>query len=632
MKEKTNRIGIRETLAIHRRAVKDMRHAAPGCFAPFLLCSIVKAASPYAAIWLSAQLINELASQRRLEVLGKWVGLILAVTAATELLKAVLERWKNGSSELFDKQYEALYTEKFLSMDYADCDSQETRDRFSQIWQSTNWGGWGFYMLKMYCTQAVEGITGILGAAVLTVSLFTQKVPESAGALTILNHPLFFLGILLMVAGLTCLVPVLNSRVNSVWTQIAEDSRFGNRIYANFLSIEPGNKEKDMDRRMYRQNDLVEHYIRTVNIFGVGSRLATLGQTTVGLNNALAAGLSAILSGVVYVFVCLKALGGAFGIGSVTQYVRALTTFSENVSMLLDTVDHMRTNAGFLKTIYDFLDVPNSMYQGSLTTEKRSDRQYDVEFQDVSFRYPGSDLWALRHVNMKFKVGKRLAIVGENGSGKTTFIKLLCRLYDPQEGQILLNGIDIRKYRYDDYINLFSVVFQDFQLIDQPLGNNVAGSMTYDRERARKALLDAGFGERLAGMKQGLDTMLYKELSEDGVEVSGGEAQKIAIARALYKDAPFIILDEPTAALDPMAEAEIYSKFDEIAGDKTSIFISHRLSSCKFCDEIAVFHDGSVIQQGSHAELVADTNGKYYELWNAQAQYYTEEEEKCPCF
>ena len=631
MKEKTNRIGIRETLAIHRREVKDMRHAAPGCFAPFLLCSIVKAASPYAAIWLSAQLINELASQRRLDVLGKWVGLILAVTAATELLKAVLERWKNGSSELFDKQYEALYTEKFLSMDYADCDSQETRDRFSQIWQSTNWGGWG-YMLKMYATQAVEGITGILGAAVLTVSLFTQKVPESAGALTILNHPLFFLGILLMVAGLTCLVPVLNSRVNSVWTQIAEDSRFGNRIYANFLSIEPGNKEKDMDRRMYRQNDLVEHYIRTVNIFGVGSRLATLGQTTVGLNNALAAGLSAILSGVVYVFVCLKALGGAFGIGSVTQYVRALTTFSENVSMLLDTIDHMRTNAGFLKTIYDFLDVPNSMYQGSLTTEKRSDRQYDVEFQDVSFHYPGSDLWALRHVNMKFKVGQRLAIVGENGSGKTTFIKLLCRLYDPQEGQILLNGIDIRKYRYDDYINLFSVVFQDFQLIDQPLGNNVAGSMNYDRERARKALLDAGFGERLAGMKQGLDTMLYKELSEDGVEVSGGEAQKIAIARALYKDAPFIILDEPTAALDPMAEAEIYSKFDEIAGDKTSIFISHRLSSCKFCDEIAVFHDGSVIQQGSHAKLVADTNGKYYELWNAQAQYYTEEEEKCPCF
>ncbi len=410
----------------------------------------------------------------------------------------------------------------------------------------------------------------------------------------------------------------------SAWNTLAEQVCFGNRVFSHFAFMQPGDKEKDMDRRMYRQSELAEHYVRTVNIFGVGSPVAKASQTTVGLSKALAASLSAVLSGVVYVFVCLKALGGAFGIGSVTQYVSAVTTFSGNAALLLSTVSHMRANAEFLKTIYTFLDIPNSMYQGSLTTEKRSDRQYDVEFRDVSFRYPGSDIWALRHVNMRFKVGKRLAIVGENGSGKTTFIKLLCRLYDPQEGQILLNGIDIRKYRYDDYMGIFSVVFQDFQLICQPLGANVAGSMEYDRDRARKALIDAGFADRLAAMEKGLDTMLYKNLSEDGVEVSGGEAQKIAIARALYKDAPFIILDEPTAALDPIAEAEIYSKFDEIAGNKTAIYISHRLSSCKFCDEIAVFHEGAVIQQGSHAELLADRGGKYYALWNAQAQYYTE--------
>lgn len=148
--------------------------------------------------------------------------------------------------------------------------------------------------------------------------------------------------------------------------------------------------------------------------------------------------------------------------------------------------------------------------------------------------------------------------------------------------------------------------------------------MEYDRDRAYKALVDAGFGDRLKTMEKGLDTVVYKDLSDEGIEVSGGEAQKIAIARALYKDAPFLILDEPTAALDPIAEAEIYSKLDKIAGDKTAIYISHRLSSCKFCDEIAVFHDGKVIQQGTHAELAAEENGKYYELWNAQAQYYME--------
>ena len=178
--------------------------------------------------------------------------------------------------------------------------------------------------------------------------------------------------------------------------------------------------------------------------------------------------------------------------------------------------------------------------------------------------------------------------------------------------------------RYDDYMNIFSVVFQDFQLICQPLGANVAGSMEYDRNRVRKTLIDAGFGDRLASMEKGLDTVLYKDLSENGVDVSGGEAQKIAIARALYKDAPFIILDETTAAPDPIAEAEIYFKFNDIAGDKTAIYISHRLSSCKFCDEIAVFHESAVIQQGTHAELVAIESGKYHELWHAQAQYYTE--------
>ena len=188
-------------------------------------------------------------------------------------------------------------------------------------------------------------------------------------------------------------------------------------------------------------------------------------------------------------------------------------------------------------------------------------------------------------MNLRFSVGSRLAVVGMNGSGKTTFIKLLCRLYDPEEGEILLNGIDIRKYRYDDYIRLFSVVFQDFQLMALPIDQNVAGSASVDAGRAMDCLTRAGFSDRLAAMPKGTATWLYKDLDENGVEISGGEAQKIAIARALYKNAPFIILDEPTAALDPIAEADIYSRFNDIAGDKTAVYISHRLSSCRFCDE-----------------------------------------------
>ena len=624
MKKKAEGMSLRETFAIHRRAARDMRRIAPGCFMPFILCAVVEAASPYAVIWLSARLVDELSTLRRPEILAKWVLWIVAVSAAAELLKAVLERWKNVRSELLDRQKEVLYTEKFLRMDYADCDRQETRDLFSQIRQNADWSGWGFAHLKLYYTQAVQGITGILGAAALTVSLFTRQVPTSAGKLTALNHPLFLVGILLLIAAVTCLGPALVGRAYSAWNTLAEQVCFGNRVFSHFVFMQPGDKEKDMDRRMYRQSELAEHYVRTVNIFGVGSPVAKASQTTVGLSKALAASLSAVLSGVVYVFVCLKALGGAFGIGSVTQYVSAVTTFSGNAALLLSTVSHMRANAEFLKAIYTFLDIPNSMYQGSLTTEKRSDRQYDVEFRDVSFRYPGSDIWALRHVNMRFKVGKRLAIVGENGSGKTTFIKLLCRLYDPTEGVILLNGVDIRKYDYQEYLSIFSVVFQDFQLFAFSLGQNVAAGAAYDRSRVERCLDEAGFGQRLSEMPEGLDTCLYHDYDTNGVEISGGEAQKIAIARALYKNAPFIVLDEPTAALDPVSEYEVYQKFNEISGGKTAIYISHRLASCRFCDDILVFDEGKIVQHGTHETLLAQADGKYAALWNAQAQYYTE--------
>ena len=621
--KKSDRVSIRETMTIHLRAVKDVNRLVPGVFTSTVFYAIVSALSPYATIWLSAQRINELASTRRTDMLMRWVLLIIAVTALLGLVKSALERWHEARESAYYRQYNQLFSEKFLTMDFADADKQKTRDLFTQIQQSSNWGGWGFNYLDMYVAWLTQALSGLLGAIALTVSLFTQPVPETAGALTVLNHPLFILGLTILLLGVTLLRPFITNKANAGWGALAEESRFGNRVFSHFQYDFYADTERAADVRMYQQINVAEHYSKSADTFGIGTPFARFMHTTMGGCNALVAGISSLLSGAVYVFVCLKAWAGAFGVGSVTQYVGAVTALSYNVSRLLTTIGHMQTNAGFIKTTYEFLDIPNSMYQGSLTTEKRADRQYEVEFRDVSFKYPGSDVWALRHVNMKFKVGKRLAIVGENGSGKTTFIKLLCRLYDPQEGQILLNGIDIRKYRYDDYMNIFSVVFQDFKLICQPLGANVAGSMDYDRDRVLRALIDAGFGDRLTMMESGLDTMLYKDLTEAGVDVSGGEAQKIAIARALYKDAPFIILDEPTAALDPIAEAEIYAKFSEISGDRTAIYIGHRLSSCKFCDEIAVFHEGAVIQQGTHEALVADEDGKYHALWHAQAQYYT---------
>ena len=215
-------------------------------------------------------------------------------------------------------------------------------------------------------------------------------------------------------------------------------------------------------------------------------------------------------------------------------------------------------------------------------------------------------------------------MVGRNGSGKTTLIKLLCRLYDPQEGQIQLNGVDIREYRYEEYLNFFSTVFQDYCIFAFTLGENVAAESEYDRKKAVRALEDAGFGPRFRTLKDGLDTQLFKNFSEDGVELSGGEGQKVAIARCLYKDAPHAMLDEPTAALDPVAEADIYQRMNQFIRGKGAIYISHRLSSCHFCSRILVFEGGKLEEQGTH-EALLEARGLYYKLWHAQAKYYQEE-------
>ena len=620
MKEKVN---MRHAVASHLRGIKELHKVSPKFFPILTLYCVVSSVTPYITVFFSAQILKELATLRRADTLWKWVIASVICVGIVSVLNAILQR-RYGTlySDLWGRK-EILFIHKMFSLDFSELDKQENHDLRVQIQQNENWSAWGLMKVQEAYVSAVTSIFGIISGITLTISLFTSPVPGDAGWLTALNNPLFIIALAILMVGVSILAGKFSAASTKCWSDFAEEATFGNRLFGHFGFIGM-DKERSIDIRMNNQQNLVSAYWDTNSSFGVHGPFGKSARGKMGIYASLGVCITTLITGSIYVFTCLKAWGGAFDVGSITQYVGAATAMVSNIFALTGLFGILETNTGYLDKTFEFLDIPNAMYQGSLTTEKRADRRYEVEFKDVSFKYPGSDIWALRHVNMKFKVGKRLAIVGENGSGKTTFIKLLCRLYDPQEGQILLNGIDIRKYKYDDYMNIFSIVFQDFQLISQPLGNNVAGSMHYDRDRVQKALVDAGFGERLATMEKGLDTMIYKSLSEDGVDVSGGEAQKIAIARALYKDAPFIILDEPTAALDPIAEAEIYGKFDEIAGDKTAIYISHRLSSCKFCDEIAVFHEGAVIQQGSHTSLVADESGKYYELWHAQAQYYTE--------
>lgn len=615
------RVGMMEACRRTWRALRIHGAMCPSWFAAVTLNALLVAGGPYVTVWLSARLIDELSCGRDPERLTFWAVTTLAVTAAVALAAAAVQRWRNGEDGSITWMNRRVLASKMLDMDYEDVDDQRVYDMLSGILQNDNWAGWGLRRISGIYERTLTDAFRILGGVGLSVSLFTSAVPTDSG-LAVLNAPWCAIGFVAVMALIVALSAKCDDNGERMWVNYADDARFGNRIYSVYGGYAK-HRRHALDLRVYRQQERVcGPMLRDDVSFSVDSPIGRAARGPMGAWMVAARVLTIGLTVVAWLFVCLKAWGGAFGVGAVTQYVGAVTSLFGGLSALLAQVGEMRNNAEFLGASFAFLDVPNRMYQGSLTTEKRSDRQYEVEFRDVSFRYPGSRAWALRHVNLRFRVGGRLAVVGRNGSGKTTFIKLLCRLYDPTEGEILLNGIDIRKYRYDEYMALFSVVFQDFRLLSLPLGQNVAAGVDVDRRRAVDCLDRAGLGDWLAGLPKGLDTSLYRDLDADGVEVSGGEAQKIAIARALYRDTPFVVLDEPTAALDPIAEAEVYAHFDELVGDRTAVYISHRLSSCRFCDRIAVFDHGSVVQCGTHDELVADGRGLYHELWNAQAKYY----------
>lgn len=622
MKEKKKLMTWREAWKFNKRAFILIYKRCKQMIISRLICVVWDALTPYVEIYLSALLITELTQARRPFALTRLVLIILFSAALISLVAAFLHKWRDTECAGLYYKVQQIFSEKMMSLDYADADDPKIHELYNTIEQNRNGGGWGLNLVYGHIESILSSIFTLLGGVALTVSLFTRRVPESSGGYTILNNPLFILLIIVLMLAITYFAPMLSNKAGSYYALNSDSHNFGNRLFG-FFGYLGCRHNLAGDVRIYRQDLICDRYGKDkTGMFNSKGIFAKLAKGPIGLYNAASSAISVLFIGVVYIFVCLKALGGAFGIGAVTQYVSAITRVSGSISSSIGVIGGMRNNASFLKLVFEFLDIPNRMYQGSLTVEKRNNRDYEIEFRNVSFKYPGSDAYALQNISIKFRVGERIAVVGMNESGKTTFIKLLCRLYDPTEGEILLNGINIKKYNYKEYMSVFSVVFQDFKLFAYGLGENVAAKINYDKKLAKKCLIKSGFEERLQELPEGLNTYLYKDFCKQGIEISGGEAQKIALARALYKDAPFIILDEPTSALDPIAEYNVYSKFNEIVEDKTAIYISHRLSSCRFCDKIVVFDNGQIVQQGSHDELAKDKNGKYYELWYAQAQYY----------
>lgn len=328
-------------------------------------------------------------------------------------------------------------------------------------------------------------------------------------------------------------------------------------------------------------------------------------------------------NGIAYAYLIHRALTEGMAASEFLLYFTAFTGFSNWVTGLLSEFTTLHKECLGLSMIQEYIHAPEPFrFKGGVPIPEA--KQYELTLENVSFRYPGTETDIIRNMSLTLHPGEKIALVGLNGAGKTTFVKLLCGFYDPDEGRVLLNGIDIREFNRQEYYDLFSAVFQEMSMLDLTVAEHVAQSVEeIDIEKVSDCLEKAGLTAKVEKLPQGLDTHVGKIAFLEGVEFSGGEMQRLVLARALYKDGPILVLDEPTAALDPIAENDIYMKYHEMTKGKTSLFISHRLASTRFCDRILFLQDGVIAEEGTHEELMT-LGGEYAKLFHIQARYYQE--------
>lgn len=350
-------------------------------------------------------------------------------------------------------------------------------------------------------------------------------------------------------------------------------------------------------------------------------------------NTIFAHGISLLRQLIIIGWLVYSVVFNGLSIGNFTLYTASAAAFSNAINEILQALSALRERSAHTDDYRSFMDIPSADDKAQTIPIPPADK-YTFEFKNVSFKYRGQEKYALKNVNLTLHAGEKLAVVGLNGAGKSTFIKLLLRLYDVTEGCILMNGTDIRKFDRKEYYELFAPAFQDVMVFAFPVAENVSMKEPFntDKAEAEKMLRLAGLGDKLDKLEKGVDTELLKVLYDDGVDLSGGEKQKLALARALYKKSKIIVLDEPTAALDALAEFRLYQSFNELVGDRTAVYISHRLSSTRFCDRVAMFKDGEMVEIGTHDSLM-EADGAYADMFRVQAQYYVEDKDifDVPC-
>ena len=596
-------------------AFKEMHRLEKRLVPISVVVAIVMAVMPFVNIWFTSKIIDLLDMGAQINELILYIALAVGINLVLFFFNYFLgdmyymyrslmynKELQNISSKLYKIEYHKLENSSFKELVHK---HSEAQDRVFSSFVQFSW------MLRDF----LSGMITLIISVIIIIPLF--KIGFTKTGDTYFERPAFLLTIFGSIAIMVVIILIVALKMNKAWFKASDEYSQLDRMFYYFLNMF-SNYNTGKEIRLYKEQNLIEHAATDI-LLTDGEKLLK----KVSLNSAKSSSFIAILGAVVgfgiYLFIGVKGLYGLFGIGSLVLYCGAFMQIINGIMKMAATFGKTEEMVPLVNYYFDIMKTENEMTYGGKELDLTD--KFEIEFKNVSFKYPGSNNYSLKNINLKINNGEHLAVVGRNGSGKTTFIKLMCRLYDVTEGEILINGVNIKDYTEESINRLYSVVFQDFQMFSLPVSDNISADKKYDRERMLDCLEQANIKDRILNMPNKENSYLYKDIDKTGVEISGGEAQKLALARALYKDSPVVILDEPTAALDPVAENEIYNRFNSFVENKTAIYISHRLSSCVFCSRIAVFDNARLAETGTHSQLL-ENKGKYSELWNAQAQYY----------
>lgn len=565
------------------------------------LYTIFYAISPFIWIYVPKFLIDELLGSRRLDVIIKILGVGLVVSATVGFLTEYLQGNFRMKMNVIRYNFIHMLSEKSMTMDFPYTEDPETLNDINIAMRTVQspMNGVGIVILKLF--SILGSIIGFIGFIAIIFKL----------------SPIILIILIITVIISYLIMVKAKNYERSRKDDLSKEER---QIYYSSSTLSDFQYGKDI--RVYGLKDILltkkdDSSQRLLNIIGDVQSYIFKASILDGI-------LFFIREIIIYSYLIYRVVYEGLSIGDFVMYSVAMNSFATWMDTTMKDISTIRIQSLYISDFREFLNKKEP--EIGLNPIKIPDcEKYEIEFDNISFKYPNSDKYVFKDFSLKINQGERLAIVGINGAGKTTLVKLLTRLYKPNSGVIRINGININDFELEEYIDLISVVFQDVKIFPFNIRENITFNHVSDEDKLKVVIEKSGIKEKIDSLEKGVETNMLKILDEEGIELSGGENQKLAIARALYKNGKILIMDEPTASLDALAEYKLYQSFDDLISDRTAIYISHRLSSTRFCDKIAFIENGELKELGTHDELM--NLGKLYRnMFDIQSRYYKEEE------